>query len=290
MSADPSPLTADRVAAGLATRTLGRAFEWHATCGSTSDLAAERARAGAPAGLVIVADAQTGGRGRLGRSWHSPAGENLYFSLVLRPARPAAEIPPLTLLAGAAVARAVEALGLAPRLKWPNDVQLVNDLTSGPSKGPEPPAMSSARQSRAPLDAIAHHRRKLAGVLTEMASAGERVEHVVVGIGINVNATSFPAELADRATSLRVALARPVDRAQVLAGVLNAFEPLYDDFERRGPAGAVAAFGAYAALPERCRVDDRLQGVALGVDPDGALRLRDDTGRIHRVISGEVQP
>jgi BirA family biotin operon repressor/biotin-[acetyl-CoA-carboxylase] ligase len=126
-------------------------------------------------------------------------------------------------------------------------------------------------------------------VLTEMASAGERVEHVVVGVGINVNATAFPAELAERATSLRAALDRPVDRAALLAAVLNAFEPLYDEFERRGPAVAVAAFEEFAALPGRCRIDDRLQGVALGVDPDGALRLRDDAGQIHRVISGEVQ-
>jgi BirA family biotin operon repressor/biotin-[acetyl-CoA-carboxylase] ligase len=255
-------MTPDLVDAARATRWLGRAFEWHDACGSTNDLAAERARAGAPAGLVIAADAQTDGRGRLGRSWHSPPGDNLYLSLLLRPARPAAEVPPLTLLAGGAVARAVEALGVSPRLKWPNDVQLLDD---------------------------AGGRRKLAGVLTEMASAGERVEHVVVGIGINVNATSFPPELADRATSLRAALGRPVDRARLLAGVLNAFEPLYDEFVRRGPAVAVEAFSAYAALPERCRVDDRLQGVALGVDPDGALRLRDDAGRIHRVISGEVQ-
>jgi BirA family biotin operon repressor/biotin-[acetyl-CoA-carboxylase] ligase len=109
-------------------------------------------------------------------------------------------------------------------------------------------------------------------------------------VGINVNATTFPAELADRATSLRGALGRMIDRAGLLAAVLNDFEPLYDEFERRGPPVAVEAFAAYSALPERCRIDDRLQGVALGVDPDGALRLRDDAGRIHRVISGEVQP
>jgi BirA family biotin operon repressor/biotin-[acetyl-CoA-carboxylase] ligase len=152
---------------------------------------------------------------------------------------------------------------VAPRLKWPNDVQLVDG---------------------------AGRRRKLAGVLTEMVSAGERVEHVVVGVGINVNTTAFPDELAERATSLRVALSQPqpIDRTRVLAAVLNAFEPLYDEFERRGPAVAVEAFSAWAALPERCRIDDRLQGVALGVDPDGALRLRDDAGQIHRVISGEV--
>jgi len=264
MAAETSPpLTADRVAAALATRWLGRTYEWHPVCGSTSDLVAERARAGAPAGLVIAADTQTVGRGRLGRSWHSPAGESLYVSLLLRPTRPAVEIPPLTLLAGAAVARAVAPLGVAPRLKWPNDVQLVDG---------------------------AGRRRKLAGVLTEMASAGARVEHVVVGIGVNVNTTAFPPELAERATSLGAALGRPVDRAGVLAAVLAAFEPLYDEFERAGPAAAVAAFTAYAALPERCRIDDRLQGIALGVDPDGALRLRDDSGQIHRVISGEVQP
>jgi BirA family biotin operon repressor/biotin-[acetyl-CoA-carboxylase] ligase len=263
MNADAAPpITAERVGAALATRWLGRAFEWHAVCASTSDLAAERARSGAPAGLVVAADAQTQGRGRLGRSWHSPPGDNLYVSLLLRPSRPAVEIPPLTLLAGAAVARAVEGMGVAPRLKWPNDVQLVDG----------------------------ERRRKLAGVLTEMVSAGARVDHVVVGIGINANATIFPAELAERATSLRAATGQPVDRARLLAAVLNAFEPLYDEFERRGPAAAVAAFSAYAALPERCRVDDRLQGVALGVDPDGALRLRDDAGRIHRVISGEIQP
>lgn len=263
-TADPSlPPTADRVASLLTTRWLGRAHEWHAVCPSTSDLAAERARAGAPAGLVIAADAQTGGRGRLGRSWHSPPGENLYVSLLLRPRRSAAEIPPLTLLAGAAVARAVAPLGVSPRLKWPNDVQLIDD--SG-------------------------RRRKLAGVLTEMASAGARVEHVVVGIGINVNATAFPDELADRATSLRLATGQPMDRALLLASLLDAFEPLFEAFERDGPAPAVAAFTEYASLPQRCRIDDRLRGVALGVDPDGALRLRDDAGQIHRVISGEVQP
>src|SRR6267142_3604854 len=119
------PLTPELLAARLGTRWLGRAYEWHPTCASTNDVATERARAGAPEGLVVATEEQTAGRGRLGRAWHSPAGANLYLSLLLRPARAAAEIPPLTLLAGAAVARALASLGLAPRLKWPNDVQLV---------------------------------------------------------------------------------------------------------------------------------------------------------------------
>src|SRR5262245_57206526 len=99
--------TAARLAAKLGTRWLGRSYEWRASCPSTSDLAAACGRAGGVAGHVVAADAQTAGRGRMGRTWHSPVGENLYVSILLRPARPATEIPPLTLLVGAAVADAL---------------------------------------------------------------------------------------------------------------------------------------------------------------------------------------
>lgn len=255
--------TPERLRAALATRWLGGAYEWHDDCASTNDLAAARGRAGAPEGLVIAADRQSGGRGRMGRSWHSPAGENLYLSVLLRPARPPAEIPPLTLLAGVAVARAAARAGVRPRLKWPNDVQLEEDG--------EP--------------------RKLAGILTEMVSEGERIGHVVVGIGLNVNALTFPDDLAARATSLRRALGTRQDRTALLAELLAAFELLYDEFRAEGPGPAVAAWQEFAALGARWRVSGAgrpLEGVALGVDPDGALRLRDDAGRVHRVLSGEV--
>jgi BirA family biotin operon repressor/biotin-[acetyl-CoA-carboxylase] ligase len=259
-------LSPSRLDARLRTRWLGRGYEWHAACASTNDLAATRARAGAAQGLVVATDQQSAGRGRLGRAWHSPVGENLYVSIVLRPARPAPEIPPLTLLAGAAVARALAGLGLSPRLKWPNDVQIVNEGGV----------------------------RKVAGILTEMSSEGGRVGHVVVGLGLNVNGTEFPPELATRATSLRLAAGRAFDRADVLAAVLEATEPLYEDFAARGPIVATTAWQERAALGERCRVampgapGAELVGVALGVDPDGALRLRDDSGSIHRVLSGEI--
>jgi len=262
------PPTAERLSAALTTGWLGRASEWLPSCASTNDLAGERARAGAPAGLVIAADSQTAGRGRLGRTWHSPPGANLYLSILLRPSRPAAEIPPLTLLVGGALARALAGLGLAPRLKWPNDVQLLDGTG---------------------------RRRKAAGILTEMSSAGDRASHVVVGVGLNVNQIDFPPEIAELATSLRRARGgQPLDRVAVLAAFLNQLEPMLADFERVGPAAAVRAFEAYAALPATCRVtapgrpDERLQGTALGVDPDGALRLQDETGQIHRVLSGEL--
>jgi BirA family biotin operon repressor/biotin-[acetyl-CoA-carboxylase] ligase len=138
-------------------------------------------------------------------------------------------------------------------------------------------------------------RRKLAGILTETATAGERVEHVVVGIGVNVNTTRFPPELEGRATSLRLALGREFDRADVLADILAALEPRLEDFDRRGPVAAVEAFASHARLPDRCRVttpgrpDDVLEGIAMGVDVDGALLLRDDAQRVHRIVSGEIQ-
>jgi BirA family biotin operon repressor/biotin-[acetyl-CoA-carboxylase] ligase len=251
----------------LGTRWLGRACEWLEVCASTNDVAAARGRSGAGEGLVVVADMQTAGRGRLGRAWHSPAAENVYLSLLLRPHRPPAEIPPLTLLAGAAVARALEGMGVRASLKWPNDV------------------LVEANDEGAP--------RKLAGILTEMASEGERVGHVVVGIGLNVNTLDFPPDIAARATSLRLVAGHFFDRASVVAAILDSFEPLYDDFVARGPAVAVTAWRDHAALGERCRVTAAgaaLEGVAVGLDPDGALLLRDDAGRVHRVLSGEILP
>ena len=266
MTDDDEPLaapTGERVAARLRARWLGRTYEWHEACASTNDLAAARARAGAPQGLVVATERQSAGRGRLGRTWHSPAGENLYVSILLRPSRPASEIPPITLLAGAAVARALARLGFEPRLKWPNDVQLV----------------------------VGGGVRKVAGLLTEMASEGGRVGHVVVGLGLNVNTLSFPDELAARATSLRLVAGRAFERAVVLAAVLEELEPLYELFEARGPAAASEAWQPFAAVGARCRVSAPgadLEGTMLGIDADGALRLRDDAGQIHRVLSGEI--
>jgi BirA family biotin operon repressor/biotin-[acetyl-CoA-carboxylase] ligase len=285
--------TAERLAARLATRWLGRAYEWRDSCSSTSDVAAARAREGAPAGLVIAAETQTAGRGRLGRTWHSRAGESLTFSIVLRSGRSAAEIPPITLLVGAAVAEAVSALGLRPRLKWPNDVQLADD-SSEPSDGFRTSRDGLGRAKPDLPRREVGRRRKLAGILTEMASAGERTEHVIVGVGLNVNALEFPTEIAERATSLRRALGRSVDRAEMLSGVLGALEPRLEDFEARGAAAAVDAFAAFAPLPELCRVGlpgrpgEVIEGTALGVDPDGALRVQDAAGHVHRIVSGEL--
>lgn len=247
----------------LTTRRLGRSYELLPSCGSTNDELASRALAGASEGLLVAADEQTGGRGRRGRAWHSPAGESLACSLLLRPALPARLAAPLTLLAGAALADALSALGFSPRLKWPNDVLL--DTTVG--------------------------MRKVAGILTEMTCEGDRIRHVVLGVGVNVNARSVPEPLALIATTLAQVAGHSVNRADLLAGLVNAFEPIYDGLVANGPARGLAAWRSHAILGQGCWVSrgaERLQGVAIAVDDSGALLLRTDGGETIAVHAGEV--
>jgi len=161
------------------------------------------------------------------------------------------------------MAQALGDLGFPARLKWPNDVLL----------------------------RVEGRPRKVAGILTEAATVGTDVSHVIVGIGLNVNMADLPAELAPRATSLRVVRGAPLERADVLARVLARFEAAVDDFQERGPAAATELWDVHADRELRCRalLDGRdVEGWPDGVSPDGSLRLRDEEGRIHRVMSGEI--
>ena len=247
----------------LATKTFGRALRLIDRCGSTNDEAAAWAREGAPEGAVVMADEQTSGRGRLGRSWHSPAGENLYLSLILRPKIDPQRAPPLTLVAAVALAEAVEECGGDVELKWPNDL-LLGGL-------------------------------KVAGILTEMATSGRGIEHVVIGIGLNFYEREFPAELAGKATSLALAtglLRRPMYRTTFAAGLLGRLEPWYLRFLEGGPAEVVTAWSRRARLfGTRVEVQtgrEPVRGVAERLDDDGALLVRTDAGQLARVVAGEL--
>jgi BirA family biotin operon repressor/biotin-[acetyl-CoA-carboxylase] ligase len=237
-----------------------RRIEWRAVLDSTQNLARDLARRGAPEGTVVVAESQTAGRGRLGRQWHSPPGCNLYCSIVLRPPLAPAAVPALALVVGLAVADAVqEVTGGRATLKWPNDVLLAG--------------------------------RKVAGILTELDAEVERVHHVIVGIGVNVNTDDFPPELAAKATSLRLAAGRPVARALFTAGLLAALEARYRRFLADGFAAMRSEWEACAALTgKEVRVtapEGEVAGRVLGVDDDGALRLAGPHGEL-RVVAGEV--
>ena len=262
----PDALTPNGMAPRLTTAWLGRAWRHLGSTASTNDDAAAWARAGAPAGAVVVADEQTRGRGRLGRRWHSPPGESLYLSVVLRPPLPPHRVPPLTLAAGVAVAEALvgvlAAAGVAPALKWPNDV-----LLDG---------------------------RKVAGILTEMSADLDHVHHLVVGIGVNLNTRAIPDELAAIATSVAAVRGEPVARADFAAALCARLEYWFDRFVADGAPPIVAAWKQHARFfGTRVRATagrEATEGVAEDLEDDGALRLRLDDGRSVRIVAGEVTP
>jgi BirA family biotin operon repressor/biotin-[acetyl-CoA-carboxylase] ligase len=244
--------------ARLATRFVGRRFLYHERLPSTQDVARQEAERGAPEGTTILADQQTAGRGRLGRQWVSPAGANLYFSVVLRPA--VEHLRTLGMIWPLAICQAVgEVAGLSARVKWPNDV-LVGT-------------------------------RKLAGVLIDSEFSGDRVDCAIAGIGLNVNLdVSAHEEIRDIATSISAELGREVAREDVLAAVLGRFEGLYEA-ARRGQPVHLAWKAHLDTLGRRVRVrsGERVEvGVAEDVEPNGALILRRPDGSRVRIEAGEV--
>ena len=258
MSAD---LLAAAVQPRLTTAWLGREYYFVPETGSTNTDAALLAREGARHGTVVVADSQTTGRGRVQRSWHSPAGENLYFSVVLRPSWPASEPRPVSLAVGVALAEALAPLvPQPPLLKWPNDVQIGG--------------------------------RKVAGILIEGSLQSDRIDYVVVGIGVNVNTAEFPAELADIAESLGRVVGKALDRGAVLATIFSSLEAWLDTLAEQGPEPIVAAWMKHAArLGQPIRVLDgatEATGVMQGIDSDGALRLQTPDGKVRRIVCGDV--
>jgi len=227
-------------------------------CASTNDEALALARDGAPHGTVVTAAEQTRGRGRAGRTWHSPRGTNLYLSIVLRPRIEPAALPGITLAAGIGVCDAVRAAGVGhARLKWPNDV-----LAGG---------------------------RKLAGVLTEMTTKGGAVDAVVVGIGVDVDGRGgeLPPELAGVATSIRDETDAPQDVAAFTGLLLDVLEPWLDRYLAGGVAAIAADWQAHADLDRRVRVGTRT-GTPLGLAVDGGLRVLADDGEELHVLAGDV--
>ena len=202
----PDKLLPEEVLQGLKTRVFTGPVHHFETLDSTNDLAKELAVQGAPEGTVVVAEAQTGGRGRLGREWDSPPGVGLYVSLVLRPMLPPMELPQITLTTAVAVVRAVRRVaGVAPGIKWPNDL-----LLNG---------------------------KKLGGILTEMETESDRIRHVVVGLGLNVNNPGFPPELAATATSLTLTAGRSVFPGESPAGLAGGIRGVVRPVFKPGVSG-----------------------------------------------------
>lgn len=249
----------------LTTQLFGTPLHFFPTIDSTNTYAVKLAHEGAPEGTTVIADEQTGGKGRLGRTWVSPPGVNLYISLILRPAVSTGAAPQINLLAAVAVAEAiVQICGLTPAIKWPNDV-----LVAG---------------------------KKVCGILAEMQTEAGALRSLVLGIGVNVNAplTAFPPELHDKASSLLLVGGRVVDRAAFTAALLTHLEKLYILWIEKGFSVLRPAWEHHAAelIGKQISVaapEGTIAGTVLGLDSDGALLVRgsnDETPR--RVLAGDV--
>jgi BirA family biotin operon repressor/biotin-[acetyl-CoA-carboxylase] ligase len=264
LRASPDALHGDDLMARLTSpRDIGRDIRVFTETASTNDVVEKLARDGLPEGAVVFAEAQSGGRGRLGRTWVSPAGVGLWFSILLRPRLHPTSATQLTVLAAVAVARAIERqTELRPAIKWPNDVL------------------------------VGH--RKVAGILLEMSTELDRIRHAVLGIGIDVNVPgeAFPQSIRTVATSLAAEAGHPIDRPALATQVLAELDHLYarlnaGDFHEVGDEWMrrCSTLGQHVTIHMGSRA---VAGRAEALDEDGALLVRTEHGVLERIVGGDV--
>jgi BirA family biotin operon repressor/biotin-[acetyl-CoA-carboxylase] ligase len=259
---EPDALLADDLLARLGTtKVVGRDIQVFEQTTSTNDVAEKLARDGVKEGAVVFAESQTKGRGRLGRKWLSPTRKGLWFSVLLRPNLHPQETTQLTVISATALRRAIKTVaGLSAEIKWPNDL-----LLGG---------------------------KKVAGILTEMSAEMDRVRHVILGIGVDVNQEEFPPELRKIATSLKIVSGGEISRAELAVEMLREldfdyaricagkFSEVADEWE-----SACATIGRNVTV----HVGDRqFRGHAESLDDGGALLIRTEHGHLERIIGGDV--
>lgn len=260
----PDVLHPDDLLARLGkTQVVGRDIRVFEQTTSTNDVVEKLARDGVKEGVVVFAESQTKGRGRLGRAWVSPVRKGLWFSVLLRPKLRPQETTQLTVVAATATWRAINRVtGLSPEIKWPNDI-----LMGG---------------------------KKLVGILTELSAEVDRVKHITLGIGVSVNVTAseFPTELRKIATSLQIELGKPVMRAELATAILRELDADYARVNQgKFPALADEWEAHCTTIGKQVVVglgERKLRGRAEALDDDGALLLRTEHGRLERVIGGDV--
>lgn len=248
---------------GLRTETMGQTIKLFGTVDSTQPIAHKLAEQGAAEGTLVLAERQTAGRGRMGRSWHSPQSKGVWMSLVLRPRVPLHFTPQLTLLVAVALCRAIRKIEPLPvAIKWPNDL-----LIEG---------------------------KKVSGILLESSAEDERLRYVIVGIGISVNMREddYPPELADKATSLRIASGKEWSRAGLIRSFLEQFEQLYALYHAEGFEPIRVAWEALSlslGKPILARTfAGNVEGVAESIDGMGALLVRLKDGTVTKLYSAEI--
>jgi len=256
----PDKLYGYAIASGLNTRTIGKkSIFYYESTDSTNDRAYELAENGEPEGTVVIAETQTHGKGRVGRKWLSPKGGGIYMSLLLRPGVETDEIPAVTLIAAAAIVKAIKkTCGLEAGMKWPNDI-----LISG---------------------------KKVCGILTEIKAQPDRVDFLILGIGINVNTPS--GKLPPEGTSLRIESSSRVNRSALARCMLEELENAYLRSREEGFISLREECKAMSlVLGKRVKVVEHhraVEGLAVDIDEKGALIIRTDDRALQRVFSGDV--
>lgn len=259
----PDLLTSEEIGRKLDTRFVGRNLIHFNTIDSTNLKAKELAAIGAQDGTVIISEEQTAGRGRLGRHWTSPKYKGIWMSIILRP-----EINPMfasrvTLIAAAAVHKASLQCGVQTLIKWPNDIVINN--------------------------------KKACGILTEMSAELNKIHYLVIGIGINVNVdeSEFPEELRTSATSLKIESSKTIDRKNLVCGILNNFESLYDEFIKDSSIKSSIDIcrNNSVLLGKEVRIingSTEIKAKALDINDDGELLIEREDGKVEVIFSGEV--
>lgn len=266
----PDVMTKEELDSLMHTRWAGKNIVYYDATDSTNLRIRELGDAGAPHGTLAVADRQTAGRGRRGRSWESPPGSSIYMSILLRPDIPPDRAPMLTLVMALSVAEGIcqcmqtggnSGNSLAIQIKWPNDI-IING-------------------------------KKLAGILTEMSSQVDYINHVTVGVGINVNRTEFPEEIRETASSLCLECGHTVKRAPLIAAVMERLEENYDIFLRTlDLSGLMERYSALLVNRDRevtvLGAKEQYRAHALGINNTGELIVRREDGSIEEIFAGEV--
>lgn len=258
----PDVLTGEELKSLMQTQWAGRNIVYYPETDSTNLRIRELGDAGAPHGTLAVADMQTAGRGRRGRTWESPPGSSIYMSILLRPDIIPGAAPMLTLVMACSVAEGIsDCENVDIRIKWPNDV-----IAGG---------------------------KKLVGILTEMSTQIDYINHVTIGVGINVNMTEFPENIRDTATSLRLETGHKVRRAPLIAAIMKRFEENYAVFlKTQDMSGLMEKYSGMLINLDRdvlvLGAEDSYKAHALGIDRQGELIVRREDGTEEKIYAGEV--
>jgi BirA family biotin operon repressor/biotin-[acetyl-CoA-carboxylase] ligase len=261
LASTPDLLTPTAVKAGLKTQIIGRDIQYFKETESTNTIAREIAGS-VEEGTVVIAESQTGGRGRMGRKWISPEG-GIWLSIIIKPKIQPLYASRITLLAGVSAAKRICSYGLPAKIKWPNDV-LING-------------------------------KKVCGILTEIEAEIDLIEFCVVGIGIdaNVDTESFPEEARETSTSLKKELGSGINRVEFVQKLLEEFESLYLKFQKDGFSPILeewrnmsATIGEWVKITTQART---IYGEAIGVDSEGALVLETGEGKLEKIVAGNCE-